>query len=214
MTKVFDSGSMKIKHLDDKVTDRLSNIVASKYSVIVGDADGVDSSIQEYLKQHGVSTVTVYCSGTRPRNNIGGREHAGVVDAHGVHPVERPVDVAVPVAAPLEVRAILVPGHAAAEALVADLVVEEAGTAGPRHRVHGLHLDDGVLDVAEHVLVGLALVVVRVHIDDQEVLVVALPRLLAGMLERLGFRVLLGIELADFVSHHVHERCPRLVIFR
>ena len=71
MTKVFVSGSMKIKNLDDKVIDRLNNIVASKYSVIVGDADGVDSSIQEYLKQHGVSTVTVYCSGAKPRNNIG-----------------------------------------------------------------------------------------------------------------------------------------------
>lgn len=71
MTKVFVSGSMKIKNLDDKVIDRLNNIIASKYSVIVGDADGVDSSIQEYLKQRGVSTVTVYCSGEKPRNNLG-----------------------------------------------------------------------------------------------------------------------------------------------
>jgi len=71
MTKVFVSGSMKIKNLDDKVIDRLKNIIASKYSVIVGDADGVDSSIQEYLKQQGVGSVTVYCSGQRPRNNLG-----------------------------------------------------------------------------------------------------------------------------------------------
>ncbi len=71
MTKVFVSGSMKIKNLDDKVIDRLNNIVASKYYVIVGDADGVDSSIQEYLKLRGVSSVTVYCSGEKPRNNLG-----------------------------------------------------------------------------------------------------------------------------------------------
>lgn len=71
MTKVFVSGSMKIKNLDDKVIDQLNNIIASKYSVIVGDADGVDSSIQEYLKLRGVSTVTVYCSGEKPRNNLG-----------------------------------------------------------------------------------------------------------------------------------------------
>lgn len=81
MTKVFVSGSMKIKNLDDKVIDRLNNIVTSKYSVIVGDADGVDSSIQEYLKQHGVSSVTVYCSGTRPRNNIGHWKIKSIVPA-------------------------------------------------------------------------------------------------------------------------------------
>ena len=46
---------------------------------------------------------------------------------------------------------------------------------------------------------------VRVHVDDQEILVVARARLLGGVLQRLGFRVLLGIERADFVSQHVHE---------
>lgn len=71
MTKVFISGSMKIKHLDSKVVDRLKNIVDSQYCVIVGDADGVDSSVQEYLKTHGATSVVVYCSGETPRNNLG-----------------------------------------------------------------------------------------------------------------------------------------------
>lgn len=71
MTKVFVSGSMKIKHLDSKVVDRLKNIVESKYYVIVGDADGVDSSVQEYLKTQGAHSVVVYCSGEKPRNNLG-----------------------------------------------------------------------------------------------------------------------------------------------
>ncbi len=71
MTKVFVSGSMKIKHLDSKVVDRLKNIVDSKYSVIVGDADGVDNSVQEYLKTQGTTSVVVYCSGEKPRNNLG-----------------------------------------------------------------------------------------------------------------------------------------------
>ena len=71
MTKVFVSGSMKIKHLDSKVVDRLKNIIDSKYCVIVGDADGVDSSVQEYLKTQGATSVVVYCSGDKPRNNLG-----------------------------------------------------------------------------------------------------------------------------------------------
>lgn len=71
MTKIFISGSMKIKHLDSKVIERLKNIVESKYGVIIGDADGVDSSVQAYLKAQGVDSVVVYCSGEKPRNNLG-----------------------------------------------------------------------------------------------------------------------------------------------
>jgi hypothetical protein len=71
MTKVFVSGSIKIKNLDGKVLERLKNIVESKYCVIVGDADGVDSSVQEFLKEQHADSVVVYCSGEKPRNNIG-----------------------------------------------------------------------------------------------------------------------------------------------
>lgn len=71
MHKVFISGSMRIKNLDKNVTNRINNIVKSNYQIIVGDADGVDSSIQEYLKQKESNLVVVYCSGDQPRNNIG-----------------------------------------------------------------------------------------------------------------------------------------------
>lgn len=71
MHKVFISGSMKIHNLDPAILSRLDNIIASKYQIIVGDADGVDSSIQSYLYAHAVQDVVVYCTGRRPRNNIG-----------------------------------------------------------------------------------------------------------------------------------------------
>jgi len=71
MTNVFVSGSIKIKKIDPKVTERLKNIISSNLRVIIGDADGVDSSIQEFLKSNGVRSVVVYCSGDIPRNNIG-----------------------------------------------------------------------------------------------------------------------------------------------
>ncbi len=72
MVKVFVSGSIGIKNLDDQVKARISNIVDSGYKIIVGDANGVDSSIQEYLTSTDSSSVSVYCSGTNPRNNLGG----------------------------------------------------------------------------------------------------------------------------------------------
>lgn len=74
MIRVFISGSMRIKRLDKNVLSRIDNILDKKYGVIVGDADGVDSSIQEYLKQKDAKYVCVYCTGSRPRNNIGNWE--------------------------------------------------------------------------------------------------------------------------------------------
>ncbi len=71
MHKVFISGSMRIKNLDNNVINRIKNIIDSEYQVIVGDADGVDASIQQYLNQEQMQSVVVYCSGNNPRNNIG-----------------------------------------------------------------------------------------------------------------------------------------------
>jgi hypothetical protein len=71
MTTVFIAGSMTIKRLDPLFTNRLSNIVLSKLDVVVGDADGADTSIQKALLDRNAEAVTVYCSGPRPRNNVG-----------------------------------------------------------------------------------------------------------------------------------------------
>lgn len=65
MTTVFIAGSMNIKILDPKVKDRMANIVDSNLSVVVGDADGADTSIQQYLYEHGANNTVVYCSGTK-----------------------------------------------------------------------------------------------------------------------------------------------------
>jgi hypothetical protein len=71
MQKVFISGSMNIRHLDNNVLNRINNIVDKNFQVIVGDANGVDSSIQAYLNQRQSKSVVVYCAGDKPRNNIG-----------------------------------------------------------------------------------------------------------------------------------------------
>lgn len=71
MTTVFISGSMGIKNLDKKIVQKIDSIIERNHKVIVGDASGVDSSIQKLLKQKEYKNVTVFCSGNTVRNNIG-----------------------------------------------------------------------------------------------------------------------------------------------
>lgn len=82
MTKVFISGSIKIKNIDSNIIKRLDNIIESKYSILVGDASGIDSSIQKYLKEKAVHNVTVYCTGNRARNNFGNWSTHNVLSSH------------------------------------------------------------------------------------------------------------------------------------
>lgn len=70
MTTVFIAGSISISRLHEKVQGRILKIVSSDLNVVVGDADGADTSIQECLRACHASKVTVYCTGEAPRNNI------------------------------------------------------------------------------------------------------------------------------------------------
>lgn len=71
MTTVFIAGSIKIRKLHPKFVQRITNIVTDEMDVIVGDANGSDSSIQNELSRLMAQNVTVYCTGSEPRNNIG-----------------------------------------------------------------------------------------------------------------------------------------------
>jgi len=71
MTTVFISGSMKIKNINPLVLNRIENIIKSSFDIIVGDADGVDTSIQAFLKEKSYEKVVVYCSGQFARNRLG-----------------------------------------------------------------------------------------------------------------------------------------------
>lgn len=70
MTTVFIAGSISISRLHEKVQERINNIVSSGFNIVVGDADGADTSIQECLRSYHAKKVTVYCTGEAPRNNI------------------------------------------------------------------------------------------------------------------------------------------------
>jgi hypothetical protein len=68
---VFIAGSMNIKKIDPKVIERIDTIVSSDFDIVIGDAEGVDSSIQQHLHDAGSIRTTIYCSGLTPRNNLG-----------------------------------------------------------------------------------------------------------------------------------------------
>ncbi|PLL62323.1 hypothetical protein CWN05_29480, partial [Klebsiella pneumoniae] len=70
MTTVFVAGSITIKNLDTLIVDRLKKIVNSQFQIVVGDANGVDSSVQRVLVDLGCRQATVFSSSEKPRNNL------------------------------------------------------------------------------------------------------------------------------------------------
>jgi hypothetical protein len=70
MSKVFIAGSITIKNLTDDFLNRINNIVDNNFTILVGDASGVDLSVQEHLRNLCADNVFVYCSGIQPRNNV------------------------------------------------------------------------------------------------------------------------------------------------
>jgi len=71
MKYIFISGSMRIKNINKMVISRIDNIIRENFTILIGDADGVDSSIQQILANKSYKNVLVYCTGNYPRNNIG-----------------------------------------------------------------------------------------------------------------------------------------------
>lgn len=72
MSKVFLGGSRRMARLNAEVRQRIDNVVAQGFTILIGDANGADRTIQEYLARKQYSRVTVYCTGSECRNNVGG----------------------------------------------------------------------------------------------------------------------------------------------
>lgn len=71
-TKVFIAGSRRLSRLNNDVRRRIENIVDKGFTVIVGDANGADKAVQQYLSSRNYSNVVVFCMEGGCRNNIGG----------------------------------------------------------------------------------------------------------------------------------------------
>jgi len=75
---VFIAGARAISVLDKPVQDRLNNIYRKGYTVLVGDAAGVDSAVQKYFSKLDYRNVFVYASEGKARNNHGSWEVRGI----------------------------------------------------------------------------------------------------------------------------------------
>ncbi|WP_332772778.1 addiction module antidote protein [Phenylobacterium sp.] len=71
MNTIFIGGSRHVSRLPVEVKKRLDNVVASGHRVIVGDANGADKAVQKHLVDTHYDKVTVFCTGDKPRNNLG-----------------------------------------------------------------------------------------------------------------------------------------------
>ena len=69
--KVFIGGSISIKHFGYMVTDELDKIMDCNMEILIGDAYGIDSLVQEYLDANWYWKVWVYASEGKARNNVG-----------------------------------------------------------------------------------------------------------------------------------------------
>jgi hypothetical protein len=69
--KVFISGSISIKWLEEEYIQLLKHIIDRSHTVLIGDAYGVDKAVQQYFARHNYQKVIVYFSGEKIRNNVG-----------------------------------------------------------------------------------------------------------------------------------------------
>lgn len=71
MNKVFVSGSRSIDKLLDDEIEKLDELINKNYLFLIGDANGVDLLVQQYLNSNDYKKVIIYYSLVIPRNNIG-----------------------------------------------------------------------------------------------------------------------------------------------
>jgi hypothetical protein len=71
MTRVFIGGSRRIASLNAPVRAKLDGIIQKKYTILVGDANGADKSVQKHLLDRHYDNVIVFCMANGCRNNLG-----------------------------------------------------------------------------------------------------------------------------------------------
>lgn len=68
MVKMFISGSISSKEIPDDVVKSVDDSRKRNYTILIGDAKGIDKSIQDMLKADNYKNVEVYHVGPNPRN--------------------------------------------------------------------------------------------------------------------------------------------------
>lgn len=73
MKKVFISGSISIKEIPQKVYPRLDNMIKNNLEILIGDAPGIDSAVQDYFKLKRYFNLCVYSIYDSARYKADGR---------------------------------------------------------------------------------------------------------------------------------------------
>jgi hypothetical protein len=71
MTKIFIGGSRRLSKLNKQITHILDKVTDKGYTVLIGDANGADKAVQNYLQNKKYDNVVIYCMQNRCRNNMG-----------------------------------------------------------------------------------------------------------------------------------------------
>ena len=70
-TRVFIAGSRRLPRLSKDAKHRIGNIIYRGFTVMVGDANGADRAVQQYLSEMGYKRVIIFCTENICRNNLG-----------------------------------------------------------------------------------------------------------------------------------------------
>jgi adenine-specific DNA-methyltransferase len=83
--KVFVGGSKTITALTDESLSVIDTFCSIGAEFLIGDCYGADKLVQTYLAEHEYRNVTVYTSGDKTRNNVGGfkEKHISAVGFSG-----------------------------------------------------------------------------------------------------------------------------------
>ncbi len=68
---VFVAGSRRISRLPASVKQRIDTMIDKGFRILVGDANGVDKAVQQYLADKAYGNVVVHCMENHCRNNVG-----------------------------------------------------------------------------------------------------------------------------------------------
>ena len=68
---IFISGSISIGKLPSPAVKKIDSIISKNFTILIGDAKGVDLQVQKYLFSKNYNNVIVYFVGLKIRNNIG-----------------------------------------------------------------------------------------------------------------------------------------------
>ena len=57
MTKVFIGGSRQLGRLNPDIRQRLDSIIENSFTILVGDANGIDKAVQKYCAERNYPRV-------------------------------------------------------------------------------------------------------------------------------------------------------------